>query len=152
MGKICIFYYEKITTYRFSYSKSINLSYCVVTKYRYKVLTGDIKERCRALIIQICEAENIEILKGVVSSNYVDMHIEYPPKLNISTIVKQMKGRTSRKIQQEFLELKKRYLGNHFWGTGYGAWSTGNITDKMVNEYLEHHRKDTNDKYNFILE
>ena len=122
------------------------------TKYRYKVLTGDIKERCRDLLIQICEAENIEILKGVISSDHVHMHIEYPPKLDISTIVKQMKGRTSRKIQQEFPKLKKRYWGNHFWGTGYGAWSTGNITDEMVNEYLEHHRKDTNDKSNFILE
>jgi len=63
-----------------------------------------------------------------------------------------MKGRSSRKLQQEFPELKKRYWGNHFWGVGYGAWSTGNITDKMVDEYLEHHRKDNNDKSNFILE
>jgi len=27
------------------------------TKYRYTVLTGDIKVRCRTLFIQICEAE-----------------------------------------------------------------------------------------------
>ena len=122
------------------------------TKYRYKVLQGDIKLRCRDLILQICESEDIEILKGVVSSDHVHMHIEYPPKLDISTIVKQMKGRSSRKIQQEFPLLKKRYWGNHFWGSGYGAWSTGNITDKMVNEYLEHHRKDDNSNSNFIVE
>ena len=36
---------------------------------------------------------------------------------------------------------------------GAGVWSTGNITDEMVNEYLEHHRrKDDNDNSNFILE
>ncbi len=122
------------------------------TKYRYKVLKGDIKKRCRDLLIQICEAENIVILKGVISSDHVHMHIEYPPKLNISTIVKQMKGRTSRKLQQEYPFLKKRYWGNHFWGVGYGAWSTGNITDEMVNEYLEHHRNDNDSKSNFILE
>jgi putative transposase len=122
------------------------------TKYRYQVLNGDIKKRCRDLLVQICEAENIEILKGVVSSDHVHMHIEYPPKLNISTIVKQMKGRSSRKIQQEFPHLKKRYWGNHFLGTGYGAWSTGNITDEMVNEYLEHHRKEDSGNSNFILE
>tara|TARA_R110001583_G_scaffold21479_1_gene81623 strand:- start:385 stop:510 length:126 start_codon:yes stop_codon:yes gene_type:complete len=29
---------------------------------------------------------------------------------------------------------------------------SGNITDKMVNEYLEHHRKDESDNSNFILE
>jgi len=46
------------------------------------------------------------MLKGVVSSDHVYMYIEYPLKLNISIIVKQMKGHTSRKIQQEFPELK----------------------------------------------
>ena len=37
------------------------------TKYRFSVLQGDIKIRCRALLIQICEAEGVQILKGVVS-------------------------------------------------------------------------------------
>ena len=37
-----------------------------VTKYRYGVLKGDIQKRCREIIIQICDAEDIRILKGVV--------------------------------------------------------------------------------------
>lgn len=72
------------------------------SKYRYKVLKGDIQVRCRELLIQICEAEDIEILRGVVSSDHIHMHIEYAPKLSVSYIVKQLKGRTSRKLQQEF--------------------------------------------------
>ena len=36
-------------------------------------------------------------------------------------------------------------MGSHFWAIGNGAWSTENITDKMVNEYQVHHRKDGND-------
>lgn len=35
------------------------------TKYRYLFLLGDIQERCRDLFIQICNHENIQILKGV---------------------------------------------------------------------------------------
>lgn len=123
------------------------------TKYRYKVLEGDIKQRCRTILIQICESEDIVILKGVISGDHVHMHIEYRPSLSISLIVKKLKGRSSRKLQQEFPELKKRYWGRHFWGIGYGCWSTGNITDEMVNEYLEHHRKpNENTDSNFILE
>jgi putative transposase len=81
------------------------------------------------------------------------MHIEYAPKLNVSNIVKSLKGRSSRKLQQEFPLLQKRYWGNHFWASGYGVWSSGNITDKMVNEYLEHHRKKGDlDNSDFILE
>lgn len=44
---------------------------------------------------------------------------------------KKLKSRSSRKLQQEFPALKKKY---------WGYWSTENITDEMVNEYLEHNR------------
>lgn len=123
------------------------------TKYRYKVLEGDIKIRCRSILIQICDAEDIEILKGVVSNDHIHMHISYRPSQSISHIVKKLKGRSSRKLQQEFPELRKRYWGQHFWAIGYECWSTGNITDEMVNEYLEHHRKpDDKRESSFIIE
>lgn len=124
-----------------------------VTKYRYHVLKGDVQQRCREVIIQVCDVEEVQILKGVVSKDHVHIHIEYPPRTSIAQLVKRMKGRSSRLLQKEFLHLKKRYWGRHFWATGYGAWSTGNITDEMVREYLEHHRrKDSNDDSDFILE
>lgn len=81
------------------------------------------------------------------------MHIEYRPSQKISELVKLMKGRTSRKLQIEFPELKNRYWGRHFWAIGYRCWSTGNITDEMVNEYLERHRNPSdNDNSEFIIE
>lgn len=123
------------------------------TKYRYSVLQGDIKSRCRAILIQICEAEDVIILKGVVSSDHIHMHINYRPSQSISDLVKKFKGRTSRKLQQEFPTLNKKYWGRHFWAIGFGCWSSGNITDEMVNAYLEHHRKPGNqDNSSFILE
>lgn len=67
--------------------------------------------------------------------------------------MKRLKGRTSRVLQQEFPHLKKRYWGRHFWATGYGAWSAGNITDELVKQYLERHRNDSNmDTDTLILE
>ena len=123
------------------------------TKYRYHVLVGDIKVRCRSILIQICEAEDIRILKGVVSKDHVHMHIEYRPSHSVSEIVRRLKGRSSRKLQQEFPDLNKRYWGRHFWAIGFGCWSTGNITNEMVDQYLEHHRRpDQDDQSDFILE
>ena len=115
-----------------------------VTKYRYPVLRNKIQERCREIIIQICDAEDIRILSGVVSKDHIHMHIEYPPSLSISNIVKKMKGRSSRRLQEEFKELSKRYWGKHLWAIGYGVWSTGNVSEEMVQEYLEHHRNPSN--------
>ncbi len=59
-----------------------------VTKYRYHVLQGDIKLRCRDLLVQICDSEDVRILKGVVSKDHVHMHIEYAPKLALAELVK----------------------------------------------------------------
>jgi putative transposase len=124
-----------------------------VTKYRYPVLQGDIQNRCRALIMQICDTEDVTILKGVVSKDHVHMHIEYPTRLAISELMKRLKGRTSRLLQTEFPQLQKQYWGKHFWAIGYGAWSTGNITDEIIEKYLEHHRNPgNNDTSTIILE
>ena len=124
-----------------------------VTKYRYKVLQGDVQRRCRRLVQQICESEDVRILKGVVSKDHVHIHIEYLPSLSVSNLMKRLKGRTSRSLQEEYPKLQKQYWGRHFWSIGYGAWSTGNITDEMVEEYLEHHRAPTDKSNdNFIIE
>lgn len=124
-----------------------------VTKYRYKVLKGTVKRRCRDLMRQDCDAMEIRVLKGVVSSDHVHLHIEYPPRLSVSEISKQLKGRSSTKLQKEHAHLKKRYWGSRFWSRGFGAFSTGNITDEMVQQYIERHRKNPNDKEdNFFLD
>lgn len=119
----------------------------MVTKYRYHVLEGDLTVRCRDLLVQICDAEDVRILKGVVSKDQVHMDIEYPPSKSLSDLVKRMKGRTSRRLQEEYPALRKRYWGRHFWAIGYGAWSTGNITEEAVQvsfpRFRGHLRRDT---------
>ena len=62
-------------------------------------------------MIQVCEAEGIIILKGVVSKDHVYMHINYRSSQYISDIVKKIKGKSSIKLKQEFLDMRKRYWG-----------------------------------------
>jgi len=91
------------------YVSSLSCHIVWSTKYRYNVLKGDLQHRCRDLLIQICDSENVHILKGVVSKDHIHMHVEYPPSLSVSVLVKKLKGRTSRLIQKEFPELGKKY-------------------------------------------
>ncbi len=87
-----------------------------------------------------------------MSKDHIHLHLSYPPKISVSDLVKRLKGRCGRLLLDEFAELKKRYWGQHLSGIGYGAWSTGNITDDMIQSYLEHHRNNSNNDQNFILE
>ena len=126
-GKHCVFYHR----YHLVWS----------TKYRYKVLHGDVRLRVREIIRQVCVENGVDIIRGVLSSDHVHMFVSVPPKLAISDLMRKMKGRSSHKVQREFPLLKKRYWGRHFWGRGYFSTTNGAITEDIVLQYLEKHIK-----------
>ena len=80
-----------------------------VTKYRYKVLSGPVAVRKRELIGQGCEAGGITILQGSVGKDHIHLLLSYPPSLAPSKIIQYLKGRSSRLLQDEFPDLKKRF-------------------------------------------
>ena len=64
-------------------------------------------------------------------------------------IMRRIKGRSSRKLFEEFPAIKKQYWGKHFWARGYFCATVGQMTEEMVSEYLEHHfEPNKNDKFN----
>jgi len=113
-----------------------------ITKYRYPVLVGNIALRLRALIREICEKEEVEIIRGNIGRDHVHLYISAPPYIMISRLVQFMKGKSPRKLQQEFRELKHKYWGKHLWAIGYFVRTTGNVTDRQVKEYIENQGKD----------
>ena len=128
-----------------------NSSHCVYyhryhivwsTKYRYKILSGDVRLRARDICRQVCVENGVEILHGVLSRDHVHMFVSVPPKIAIADLVRKMKGRSSYKLQREFPELKKRYWGRKFWGRGYFSTTNGAITEDAVLQYLDNHLPD----------
>jgi putative transposase len=117
----------------------IEYHFVFVTKYRYKVLTGDVGIKVRELVRQTCEAFEIEIIKGAVSKDHVHILVSAPPNLAPSEIMRRIKGRSTRKLFETFPELKKRYWGGHFWARGYFCVTVGQITEQMIKDYIEHH-------------
>src|SRR2546423_8069408 len=73
-----------------------------VTKYRYKILRGDVAERARELIRQICQAREVTIIRGAVSPDHIHVLVSVPPQLAPSKLVQYIKGRSSRRLQEEF--------------------------------------------------
>ena len=115
----------------------VHLVWC--TKYHHKALQQDVACRIRDLLRQICEANDIQIVKGHVSKDHIHLYVSYPPKLSVSEMIKRLKGRSSKMIQAEFPELGAKFWGRHFWGIGYAAFSSGTVTDQTIREYLERH-------------
>ena len=117
-----------------------------ITKYRKPVMIGLVGERVRELIRQICKGHDVEILKGHVSKDHVDLFVSVPPHLAISKLVQYLKGKSSYKLLQENKQLSRMFWGRHLWGRGYFVATSGNITDEVVLEYIKNQDEDPKDE------
>jgi putative transposase len=113
--------------YRHSAHATFDLKYHMIwiTKYRYKILRGRIAERARDLIRRVCQAREVVIIRGSVSPDHIHMLLSAPPHLAPVKLVQYIKGRSSRKLQEEFPDLRKRYWGQHLCarGTSVRRWA-----------------------------
>jgi len=129
-------------SYRKTAHSVYDLKYHIVwvTKYRKGVLRGEIAVRTRELIRQTCATLEVYILSGHVSADHIHLLVSVPPQLAVSNLVQRLKGRSSRRLQEEFGELKRQYWGRHMWARGYFAVTTGNVTDEIIKQYIESHK------------
>ena len=97
--------------YRHSAHAVYDIKYHVIwiTKYRYKILRGRIAERAGDLIRQTCQAREVVIVRGAVSPDHIHMLVSAPRQLAPAKLVQFIKGRSSRRLQEEFPESRKRY-------------------------------------------
>ena len=102
------------------------------TKYRYKVLRGEVVERARELIRQTCEMREVQIVRDAVSADYVNMLASAPPRVAPANLVDYVKGRSSRRMLEEFLHLTKRYRRRHLWARASFCAPVGAVNEDTV--------------------
>jgi len=108
-----------------------------IPKYRKRVLTGQVAIRARDILRQIALEHELDVISGKIASDHVHMFIGYRPTHNISKIMQWLKGISSRILLSEFAHLRKQFWGRHLWARRYLAVSSGNITDEMIQKYIE---------------
>ena len=116
-----------------------------ITKYRKRILTGKIASRFKVLLLQGCAARGITIIKGSIQPEHVHLLISAPPSLSVAQIMQYLKGRSSKKLQEEFQGLRKQFWGQYMWATGYFCRTVGTVTDDIIKKYIEEQRDDIDD-------
>lgn len=72
-----------------------------------------------------------------MSPDHVHLLISVPPSISLSKAIQYIKGKSSRKLLQEFEVLHKRYWGEHLWARGYFAVTVGNVNAEDIQRYIE---------------
>ena len=104
-------------------------------KYRFRILNGEVGKSLRAIIRQLCEWKQIEILAGNVQIDHIHLVISFPPKYSVAEVVGFLKGKSAIKLFDRHLDLKKRYWGRHFWAKGYCV-STVGLNEEQIKKYV----------------
>ena len=126
-----------------SYRKSAHTVYLnqyhfvFITKYRKPALKGEIASRLRELVREICRSNDIEILKGHIRPTHVHLMLSVPPNLAPSKVMQAIKGKTSHHMLKDSRLLRKEFWGRHLWARGYFVATTGNVTDEVIEKYIE---------------
>jgi putative transposase len=101
-------------------------------KYRKSLFTGEAKDRLEALIEEKADELGLEILALAIRPDHVHLFIEGNPKLAPNKIMQQVKGYTSRRMQEEF-----DFGLPSLWTRSYFVSSAGDVADETIEKYIE---------------
>jgi putative transposase len=113
-----------------------------VPKYRFRILTGEIKQFVEENIRLLCEWKQVEIEEMNIQEDHVHLLVSIPPKVSVSNFMGIIKGKTAVKLFKSFPKMRKKpYWGNHFWARGYFV-STVGINEELIRRYIRHQEKE----------
>lgn len=107
-------------------------------KYRRPVITGAVDERLKQIIREVCAERDAPIEAIETMPDHVHLLVVCDPQYGIHRLVKQIKGRSSRLLRQEFPHLKSRLPT--LWTNSYFVATTGGATIEVVKRYVENQR------------
>ncbi len=77
-------------------------------KYRRPVIGGRVDARLKQIIREVCAERDAPIVELETMPDHVHLLVSCDPQYGIHRLVKQIKGRSSRLLRQEFPTLKTR--------------------------------------------
>ena len=118
------------------YSCKYHVVWC--PKYRRRVLTSEVEERLKALLHEVAEERQAEIIELEVMPDHVHLLVEVDPQFGIHRLVRLMKGRSSHHLREEFPWLKKRLPT--LWTNSYFVSTVGGAPLAVIKQYIENQK------------
>ena len=108
-----------------------------VTKYRRKVFDGDALAKLGEHFKRVAADFGAKVVEFNGEDNHVHLLVEYPPKVAVSSLVRSMKGVSSRMLRQERPDIAGHYWKDMLWSPSYFAASCGGAPLEIIKRYVE---------------
>jgi putative transposase len=115
-----------------------HLVWCV--KYRKQILTGQLADDLKELLLQIAQENDITIEQMEVMPDHVHLFVAATPNHMIASMIKAFKGVSAKFLFKKHPELKKQLWGGHLWNPSYYVGTVGHISEETVKKYIENQK------------
>ena len=129
-------------TYRCAY----HVVWC--PKYRRPVITtqdtviagdpGPVDARLKQIVAEVCAEHGADIIELETMPDHVHLLVSVDPQFGIHKLTKNIKGRTSRLLRQEFPSLRRRLPT--LWTNSYFVATVGGAPLTLIKEYIANQR------------
>lgn len=115
----------------------------IVTKYRRKVFTDNkIIDFLKMKNNEISDTFKVDILDQECDKDHIHIIFKAKPTLDIPKYLNALKTISSREIQRNFPEAKKKLWKGVFWSPSYCLITTGQVTLDQLMKYVDKQGKD----------
>ena len=118
------------------YSCKYHVVWC--PKYRRKVLVNSVDMRLKEIIHQTAQEFRVTVIDLEVMPDHVHLLCEVDPQFGIHRLVRNLKGRSSRLLRQEFPWLRSRLPT--LWTNSYFVATVGGAPLVVIQQYIENQK------------
>jgi len=115
----------------------LNYHFVWCPKYRRKVLIEEVAEKLRMIIDDIAGQMGFDVISLEIQPDHVHLFISTPPQYSPATIINAIKGASSRRLRNEFPELKETVNEESLWTRTYYVGSAGHVSSETIRKYIE---------------
>lgn len=109
----------------------------LVVKYRRKVLDHEISNRAKEIFEYISPNYNITLQEWNHDQDHVHILFKAKPNSDLSKMINAYKSASSRRIKNEFPDIRKYLWKEYFWSRSYCLLTTGGVTIDVIKKYIE---------------
>jgi putative transposase len=95
-------------------------------------------EQLAAIIREVCQEHEAEVLRLDIQPDHVHLLVESTPQFGIHRLVRLIKGRSSQFLRQEFPALKRKLPT--LWTNSYFVSTIGGAPISVIKQYIENQK------------
>jgi putative transposase len=123
------------------YTYSLNIHLVLVTQDCSKVISPEILNLLQEVFKRTCKKWNTNLIGLSGEPDYVRLVIDFPPNVEISKLVDNLKAVSSKVICKEFASITSKANGKSvLWASNCFVASCGGVTAEQVKSYVEQQR------------